>query len=103
MRCSILDSNKIFFSFPKRRDKLWGSPRIVGVERVTAEVKNEWSYILTVPLRPHVERNNFTLCVLIISYWKISARYMTMLLHGCHSRYFLFPFAVLGPSPELRY
>ena len=96
MRGSILGSNKMFFSSPKRRDKLWVPPIIVGVERVSAEVKNEWSYISTVPIRPHVERHNFTLFFLITSYWEISACYMTMLLHGCHSRYFLCPFAMLG-------
>jgi hypothetical protein len=47
MRGSILNSNKIFFSSPKRRDKLWGPLRLVGVERASAEVKNEWSYIST--------------------------------------------------------
>jgi hypothetical protein len=49
------------FSSSKRRDKLWGPPRQVGVERVSVEVKNDWSYISTIPIRPHVERDNFTL------------------------------------------
>jgi hypothetical protein len=96
MRGSILGSSKIFFS-SKPRDKLWGQPRLVVVERASAEVKNEWSCISTVCLRPHVvERDKFTLCFLIISYWEMSARYMTVLLHVCHSRYFLCPFAILG-------
>jgi len=69
----------------------------VGVERASAEVKNEWNYISTIPIRPHVvERDNFTLCFLITSCWEMSARYVTMLLHGCHSLYFLCPFAILA-------
>jgi len=87
----------MLFSSPKRLDKLWRPLRLVGVERASAEVKNKWSYISTVPIRPHVvERDNFTLCCLITSYWEMSTRYMTMLLHGCHSRHFLCLFAVLG-------
>jgi len=43
-----------------------------------------------------VERDNFTLCFFITSFWEMSAIYMTMLLHGCHSRYFLCPFTILG-------
>jgi len=39
MRGSILGSNKIFFSTPKRQDKLWGSPRIVGVELLVPRLR----------------------------------------------------------------
>jgi hypothetical protein len=79
MRGSILGRSKIVFSSPKRRDKLWGPPRLVGVERASVEVKNDWSYITTARVRPHVvERDSFTLCFLITSYWEMSARYLTM-------------------------
>jgi hypothetical protein len=79
MRGSILEGSKMVFSSPKRRDKLWGPPRLVGVELVSAEVKNDCSYVLIVPICPHVvERGRFTLCFLIASYWEMSARCLTV-------------------------